>query len=265
MKRALLAAIPLFLAIHSPALAQPARPRDAAPRAAAAGTAVIRGRVTAAAAGQPLHRVRVTLNGALPNPLTAVTDTRGVFEVSDVPAGSYSITAARAGYLTIQYGQRRPKESGRTIDVRDEQTVTDIDFALPRASTLAGRIVDELGDPAAGVRVEAMDVRYLRGRRQPVQAGAATTNDIGQFRIGGLEPGMYYLRASTIETWESDDGKEAYAYAQTFYPGMSALEETRAVSLSLGQQLGGLDFPLAPTASRVPWSTAAAIRFRSNA
>jgi protocatechuate 3,4-dioxygenase beta subunit len=247
MKRSLLAAIPLFLLIDSAVLAQPAPPRDAAPRPSAPGTAVIRGRVTAASTGQPLHRVRVTLNGALPNPLTTVTDTRGIFEVAEVPAGSYSLTAARGGYLTIQYGQRRPKEAGRTIVVRDAQIVEDVDIALPRASSLSGRIVDELGDPAAGVRVEAMDVRYLRGRRQPVQAAVAITNDIGQFRIGGLEPGAYYLRASTIDTWESDDGKETYAYAQTYYPGMSALDQTRPLSLSLGQHVGDLDFPLAPT------------------
>ena len=60
--------------------------------------AVIRGRVVAAATGEPLHRVRVTLNTANPNPPTAVTDTRGQFEMT-VPAGSYSMTATRAGSL----------------------------------------------------------------------------------------------------------------------------------------------------------------------
>ena len=79
--------------------------------AEAPGSAVIRGRITAAATGQPLHRVRVTLNTSNPNPPTAVTDTRGMFELTNVPPGKYSLTARRAGYLTMQYGQRRPREA----------------------------------------------------------------------------------------------------------------------------------------------------------
>src|SRR5918993_1131920 len=74
-------------------------------------TATVRGRITAAATGEPLHRVRVTLNTSNPNPPSGVTDTRGDFEITSVPAGSYSLTAARAGYLTTQYGQRRPREA----------------------------------------------------------------------------------------------------------------------------------------------------------
>ena len=61
-----------------------AAPRDAPPTPAGPG-AVIRGRVTAAAMGQPLHRVRVTVNAASPNPPAGVTDTRGVFEIVKVP------------------------------------------------------------------------------------------------------------------------------------------------------------------------------------
>ena len=87
-----------------------AQVRDAVP--AKQGTATVRGRITSAT-GQPLHRVRITLNGSVANPPTTVTDTRGLFELLNVPPGSYSLTAARAGYLTLQYGQRRPREAGR--------------------------------------------------------------------------------------------------------------------------------------------------------
>src|SRR4029079_1678225 len=94
------------------------------------GRGVIRRRVTAAATGQPLHRVRVTLNTQNPNPPSAVTDTRGLFEITGVPPGAYSLTAARAGYLPVQYGQRRPREPGRTIQVASGETIEGIDLAL---------------------------------------------------------------------------------------------------------------------------------------
>ncbi len=109
--------------------AGPQEPRDTAAPVKAAG-ATIRGRVTAAATGLPLHRVRITLNGSLSNPLTTVTDAKGVFEPTDVPPGAYALTAARAAYLTIQYGQRRPREGGRTLQIQRGQSVEGIDFAL---------------------------------------------------------------------------------------------------------------------------------------
>lgn len=80
----------LALAIGVGAPQQPPPPRDLP--ATAAGTAVVRGRVTAAATGQPLHRVRVTLNTSNPNPPTTVTDTRGMFELTNVPSGKYTDT-----------------------------------------------------------------------------------------------------------------------------------------------------------------------------
>src|SRR5687767_4541921 len=77
------------------------QPRDGAPPAT--GTAAIRGRIVSATTGQPLHRVRITLNGPLANPPTTVTDTHGNYELTNIPAGSYTLSAARAGFLTLQY------------------------------------------------------------------------------------------------------------------------------------------------------------------
>jgi hypothetical protein len=188
----------------------------------------------------------VTLNGAVANPPTAVTDTRGEFELTDVPAGSYALTATRAGYLTIQYGQRRPREAGRTLEVAAGQTVERIDMALPRGAVLAGRIVDETGDAAPGVRVEALEHRYIRGRRILVPARITTTNDAGEFRLSGLEPGAFQLRASSAEVWEGDDGKTTHAYAATHFPGVVAGEQPQTINLEVGQEISGLDFQLVP-------------------
>jgi hypothetical protein len=211
-----------------------------------AATATVRGRVIAAATGQPLHRVRITMAGSVSNPPTAVTDTRGRFEVTDVPPGTYSITAVRAGYLTIQYGQRRPREAGRTLSVSSGQTIEGVDFALPRGSVLAGRITDELGDPASGARVEAIELRYIRGRRVAVAAKITNTNDAGEYRLSGLDPGAYQIRASITEVWEGDDGKETYVYAITSFPGVTSADQPQSINVPLGQEVSGLDFRLIP-------------------
>jgi hypothetical protein len=228
---------------------QQAPPRDAAQ---AAGSAVVRGRVTAAATGQPLHRVRVTLNTSNPNSPTTVTDTRGMFELTNVPPGKYSLTARRAGYLTMQYGQRRPRESGRTFDLKDGDILEGVDMTLYRGGVLSGRIADETGEPTPGVRVEAVELRYMRGRRIPVAAGITTTNDVGEYRLSGLEPGMYQLRASTTDVWDSDDGKNSYVYAITYFPGGRRGDKPEHVNLTPGQEVSGLDMRLvAGSAARV--------------
>ena len=230
--------------------AQPSPPRDLP--AQAAGRAVVRGRVTAVATGQPLHRVRVTLNTSNPSPPTTVSDTRGMFELTNVPPGKYSLTATRAGYLTMQYGQRRPREAGRTFDLKDGDILEGLDMTLYRGGVLSGRIADETGDASPGVRVEAIELQYMRGRRVPVAARITTTNDVGEYRLSGLEPGAYQLRASTTDVWDSDDGKSTHVYAVTYFPGGRRGDKPEHITLTPGQEVAGLDMRLvAGAAARV--------------
>ena len=217
-------------------------PRDAPPQPVPGAT--IRGHVTAAATGVPLHRVRLTLNGALANPLTAVTDTKGAFELTDVPPGAYSLTVARAGFLTIQYGQRRPREAGRTLPIRSGDLLEGIDVALYRGAVLAGRVTDELGDPSPGATVEAVEFRYIQGRRVPVPARLTTTNDAGEYRLSGLEPGTYQVRASTTDVWEGEDGKATFVHAVTYFPGVTGAEQPQSINVSVGQEIPGLEVRL---------------------
>ncbi len=99
------------------------------------------------------------------------TDAEGRYELAELPAGRYNIFVTRNGYVSLQFGQRRPFESGRPLDVGEAQTVEKIDFALPRGGVIAGRITDELGEPLAGIRMQAMRHQYLpNGQRQLVPA-----------------------------------------------------------------------------------------------
>ena len=233
----------------------PPSPQSPPPRdtpAMMAGTGVLRGSVRAAATGDPLHRVRITLNGTAPNLPSAVTDTRGAFELTGVPAGTYSISAARAGYLPMQYGQRQPRQAGRSVIVSDGQIVDDLNILLPRGGVLAGRVFDELGEPLAGARVEAVELRYLRGRRIAVAAQIASTNDEGDYRLASLEPGHYQVRASSTDVWEADDGRTQHAYAVTYYPGVTGAVGPQSLKVSAGEQIDALDFRLvASRASRI--------------
>ena len=215
-------------------------------KSAPTDTGAIRGRVTAAATGKPLRRARVTIRTASETtgspPITATTNSRGEFEALNVPAGQYSVSAERAGFVTSQYGQRRPRERGLTIDVRPGRITDAIDLALPAGGVFSGQVTDELGEPFPGVRVNAVDMPYEAGRRQPSPSGGATTDDLGRFRISGLQPGSYYIMAVSNETWRNDK-KETFGYASTYFPGVPA-KEAQLIPLAAGQERNDLNFTL---------------------
>ena len=49
----------------------------------------------------------------------ATTDAQGRFEIRELAAGRYTVTASKGGFVTLQYGQRRPGESGTPLELGD--------------------------------------------------------------------------------------------------------------------------------------------------
>jgi hypothetical protein len=90
----------------------PVPPRDATPETKK-GTAVISGRVVTADGTRPLRRVQISVSSPdLGESRTVSTGTQGTFEIEELPAGRYTVSASRAGFLGLQYGQRRPGRRG---------------------------------------------------------------------------------------------------------------------------------------------------------
>jgi hypothetical protein len=222
-----------------------APPRDTA-AAAPKGTATIHGRVVAADGGEPLVRATIRISGsALPQALTANTNSKGIYQLPNLPAGRYTVTASRSGYLELQNGQRYPNEPGTPVEVIDESTVA-IDFALPRTSVISGRITDETGDIVPNIHVWAMQERfYERQRRLVPVAQSATTDDTGNYRITGLAPGDYVLMTVLRETWRSkEDDKQVFSYAPSYYPSTASQSDAQRITVGLGQEVGAIDISL---------------------
>src|SRR5262245_45247521 len=159
------------------------------------GTATLRGRVTGGESGGPLRRAVVRLQGQeMREGKMTTTDEEGRWELRDLPAGRFTLFASKAGYVSLQYGQRRPFEQGRPLEILDNQTINNVNFNLPRGSVIAGRINDEFGEPVAEAMVIPLRYRYFNGQRRLTPAGRfSSTDDGGNFRIYGLPPGDYYL------------------------------------------------------------------------
>ena len=211
----------------------------------------------AADTSKPLRRAQISLSLARPGEQGRTTNTNadGRYEFKDVIAGQYTLTVNRSGYLPLRYGQRRPYEPRKLLKVAEGQALDRIDFSLPKMGLIAGRVLDEAGEPIAGVGVFAMRSAFFQGRRQlvPAPSGRAVTDDAGQYRLSGLPPGSYYVLATTRETWtvNRDGKKRVMGYATTYFPGTDKAGDGRRVTVGIGQLSSGNDFSMipAPTAS----------------
>ena len=156
------------------------------------------------------------------------------------------MTASKARYVTLQYGQKLPAPSGIVLDVGAGRVLERIDVALARAAAIAGRITDELGDPLDRANVEAMRMGYSERGRELVTAGSATTNDAGEYRITQLQPGDYYVVAQErAESFGSEPDADI-GFLKTAYPANADIAGARRVPIRDGQDAIRIDITMLP-------------------
>lgn len=228
-----------------PAQMQGQMPRDAAQKT---GTARLSGRVTALESGRPIRRAVVRLMAPdMREPRSVSTDAEGRWELRELPAARYSVMVTKGGYVSLSYGQVRPFEQGKPIDLADGQVQEKIDVALPRGGVISGRIVDEFGEPVIGARVSPHRFRYVGGRRQLTPLTSDTTDDLGGFRLHGLSPGDYYVSAQSNTFTFLGTSEDRTGYGQTFYPGTLSQGEATRVAVAIGQEVQNLIIALVPS------------------
>src|SRR5207344_3474597 len=177
---------------QQPARDTPAQTKDVPPPPAGR----ITGRVLAADNGRPVKRARVFISAAeLPGGRGMLTDDSGTFDFTELPAGRYTLTASKSGFIGLSYGQRRPLQAGTPLQLADGQQLKGIEFQLPRGSVISGHVLDEDGDAMPGVMVRVMRYQYLQGEKRLTPAGNGQTDDKGLYRVWGLMPGEYYVNA----------------------------------------------------------------------
>lgn len=191
------AALAAFLLTGLPAFSQ-TPVRDAA-KPVASGTALLAGAVlTEDADPRPLRRVRVGLVSADRRiGRTTVTDDAGRFSFAGLPAGRYTLTATKAGYVPTVFGARRANRSGTAIVVADGQRQSGITIRMPRGAVITGIVTDQNGEPFSGANVNAMRYAYGgTGQRSLMNTASAIADDRGQYRIWGLAAGEYVVSAN---------------------------------------------------------------------
>lgn len=252
-------------------------PQQAPPQA---GTATIDGIVTDQRTDTGMSRVLVTIARSGVVLRHAVTLDDGTFRFEGVPAGRYTVTASKPGFLTMAYGALQPETPGPSIAVHDGQTAGDLRIALVRTSAIQGAIRDEYGRGLPGLSVAAVPAGPRVAEENTDYR--AVTDQQGNYRLGGLAPGQYYVVARPSDAdgrraisrpeaevdWllqqlargVRDDfdpwpGRRAYeapaAYGPTFHPGTPLAAAAATVTVGPAEQLEQVDM----TAQRLHLAT----------
>jgi Carboxypeptidase regulatory-like domain len=181
---------------------------------------------------------------------TALSGTDGAFSIENVVPGRYRLFVERTGFREIDKRQR-PVE-GRSLTLIAGQQTKDLAIHVQAAAVIEGRVTDEDGDPMpeAQVAVYRMTFTAARGRWEQVRGEA--TNDLGEYRIAGLDAGNYFVSVtpppdfrSLIETASNSSSStaanksSASSYQTTYYPGTRDRGQATAIPLH-----GGDDFPV---------------------
>ncbi|MFB3829969.1 MAG: collagen binding domain-containing protein [Bryobacteraceae bacterium] len=226
--------------------AQPPRtPRPETPQYKPEDACTVEGLAVNAATGEPLRKASVRLRradgGYGARSYTATTDAAGKFTIANVAPGSYRLSAQRNGFVDTDWA------AGAPFSLTPRQRLADVSFRMLPHGVITGRVVDEDGEAVAGIDVYAMRYRYPQGRRQLSTFGEASTNDLGEYRIYGLPPGRYLLRATPHTSYGRGGpaGQPEEQYVPTFFPGAPDAASAAPVEVAAGGQVRGLDMTLA--------------------
>ncbi len=250
-----------------------------------AGTASISGVVVDdEQPARPVRRAVVTLSGdGLRPDRGAITDDEGWFALRGLPAGRFTLMAERGAFVTSVYGAKRPGRPGTPITLADGQRIQSLQVRLWRGAVVSGVLRDGLGAPLPNTAVAAVPVREVTPTGPTLGNNSqATTNDLGEFRIFGLEPGTYIIRAGSPRlgrpviaaseaeidamlaalaarkpetlpagairppTTSIQPAGTVMATAPIYFPGTPVVADATPITLVAGEERDGLDFAVEP-------------------
>jgi hypothetical protein len=237
-------------------IAQPP-PRDLSPKplaTPATGTGSIRGRVVAAGSESPLRNVRVAISAGNGFVQPVVSDESGRYAFSSLPAGRYSLTASKAGYATTRFGARRFTDRPIRIDVENDRLVDGIDIRMPKGGAISGRVADDIGEPMPLARVVAQLVVRTDGRTAAVTVATGDTDDLGEYRMGGLPAGKYAVGVLETPNMSSvginadgSFGPAGLSWTPSYYPAAQSLAQAQLITVRPGDEATGIDLTAALT------------------
>ena len=206
--------------------------------------ASMEGVVLNALTGEPIVRAHVMVDGFIAGKQQqygAMTNAEGKFSVTGLPAGSYGVMVEKTAFVA-------PVESGRRgtqLMLKAGESRSDVKLKLTPTGAILGRVTDTDGNPVENATVYA-DAGGMGGRR-----GYVTTDEKGNFRIGGLAPGRYRVRATpAILPFPPEirtDGSVEPHFVPTYHPDSIDSKGATRVMVTSAADVTGIDMKLRRT------------------
>ena len=207
----------------------------------------VSGTVVDSVNGQPLPGTQVFLRtiptgGLLTRANSSSTDPNGRFAFDHLTPGRYIVRASRDGYITQGHGSRG--DGSNALNLSPGQRADGLLISLVPGGVISGHITDETGKALSGIPIELMKVSTNDGKRDLHEAASASTRKTGDFRIIGVLPGSYFLRASPLENMAKVSSDRAYV--PLFYPSANDQGSAAPIEVRPGDQLAGIDISFVP-------------------
>jgi protocatechuate 3,4-dioxygenase beta subunit len=123
-----------------------------------------------------------------------LTGEEGRFTFPRLGPGKYSLQGGRRGYLTSGYQQH--EQFWSAIVTGEELETENLVLRLMPAAVLAGKVLDETGEPVRGAEIKLYMEGHANGMTRVMPAGNTQTNDLGVFEFFSLSPGKYFAAVS---------------------------------------------------------------------
>lgn len=206
----------------------------------------ISGTVTDSATGQPVSGAQVVVRPLMPGRTigqvtSLTTGADGEFRLDHLSAGRYALRAIRTGY--VDQG-RRGTGAAKAVTVTAGQRLEGVVLSLTPGGSIFGHVSDETGKLLSGASLALMKFSYADGKRQLSDVTAASSDAAGEFRMVGLAPGKYYLRAVAPPPRRTNTASDK-AYVPLYYPHATDVADAAALEIRPGEELGGIDFTFA--------------------
>jgi hypothetical protein len=207
-------------------------------------TSSVSGSILEARTNQPLAAVSIRMvrlqsaGGSSTTDFSTKSDSNGVFEFSDVAAGTYLLTPEPpTGYCS-----GRGEHSARQVLIGKGNSIRGLLFVMAREKTIRGRVLDEDWKGVAGATVRAFVELSdpARGVKHLIVLSAAMTDHSGSYVLRGLAGNGFTLvampprkaAAVSVRPTPSSNLVDHVGLIATYWPSASTLESAMALKVS---------------------------------